>query len=170
MKKILLVLTLLLATVQYAYADFNDGVVAYLMGNYQQAYATMRPLAETANFALAQYYLGMMYLNGQGVDQSYKNAGKWFLKAAEQGIPQAQYKLGMLYFKGQGMPLDFVRAYAWFSAGAAHKHRLSIEALPKAKAELSAAELKDANQLAAKYIKDYGPKPKSKSDAQGGNP
>lgn len=165
MKKMLLALTLLLAGIQLAYADFNDGVVAYLMGNYQQAYATMRPLAETTNFSLAQYYLGMMYLNGQGVDQSYKDAGKWFLKAAEQGIPQAQYKLGMLYFKGQGLPLDFVRAYAWFRAGASHNHKLSIEALPKAKAKLSADELKDAERLAAKYIKDYGPKPKSKNQS-----
>lgn len=169
MKKIVFALTLLLAGMQFAHADFNDGVVAYLMGNYQQAYATMRPLAETANFSLAQYYLGMMYLNGQGVDQSYKKAGKWFLKAAEQGIPQAQYKLGMLYFKGQGLPLDFVRAYAWFRTGASHHHELSIKAVPKAKAELSAAELKDAEQLAGQYIKKYGPSKKPQGSENTGS-
>lgn len=141
-----------------ARADFNDGVVAYLMGDYQTAYNTMRALAETADHGYAQYYVGMMYLNGQGVTQSYEDAGQWFLKAAEHSIPQAQYKLGLLYSNGQGLPRDYERAYAWYKAGAAHNHPRSVEALDDARTRLSAAELVEAEKLATKFASEYGPK------------
>ena len=35
--------------------------------------------------ASAQYNLGFMYLNGQGVPQNYAEAAKWYRKAAVQG-------------------------------------------------------------------------------------
>ncbi|MEM6998969.1 MAG: sel1 repeat family protein, partial [Pseudomonadota bacterium] len=50
-------------------ADFNDGVVTYLMGDYDKAFTTMQSLAETSDHGFAQYYLGMMYMKGQGVEQ-----------------------------------------------------------------------------------------------------
>ena len=146
------------AVVPAARADFNDGVVAYTMGEYQSAYNTMRSLAETSDHAYAQYYVGMMYLNGQGVEQSYADAGTWFRKAAEHSIPQAQYKLATLYFNGQGVPRDFEYAYAWYSAGAAHRHTKSLEAVADARAKLSPEELKEAEKLSEKFIRDYGPK------------
>ncbi len=138
-------------------ADFNDGVVAYLMGQYDKAYSTMRSLAESSNHAYAQYYVGMMHLNGQGVEQDYKEAGRWFRKAAEQRIPQAQYKLGMLYMKGQGLPQDYEYAYSWFRVGASHQHKKSIEAIARAKEKLSEEELKEAEKLGLEFIGKYGP-------------
>jgi TPR repeat protein len=154
--RLLLLAALLIAAP--ARADFNDGVVAYLMGDYQTAYNTMRSLAETADHGYAQYYLGMMYLNGQGVEQSYEDAGTWFRKAAEHSIPQAQYRLGTLYFNGQGLPRDYEYAYAWFSTGAVHGHQKSIESVADARSRLSPEELKEAEKLSEKFIRDYGPK------------
>ena len=40
--------------------------------------------AEQEN-AMAQYNLGVMYKNGQGVKQDYEKAVYWYKKAAEQG-------------------------------------------------------------------------------------
>jgi len=157
MKKILC-LMLALAVAQIARADFNDGVVEYSMGQYEQAYATMRSLAETADHGYAQYYVGMMHLNGQGVPQSDEEAARWFLKAAEHGIPQAQYKLGELYSSGHGVPRDFERAFAWYKTGAAHRHRLSQQAAIKAAALLTPEELKEAEKLSEKLVRAYGPK------------
>ncbi len=157
-RHVLVVTCLCAAVVPAARADFNDGVIAYTMGEYQTAYNTMRSLAETADHAYAQYYLGMMYLNGQGVVQSYEDAGTWFRKAAEHSIPQAQYKLATLYFNGQGVPRDYEYAYAWYSAGVAHKHAKSIAAIADARARLSAEELVEAEKLSQKFIRDYGPK------------
>lgn len=159
MKKINILLVLLFSLfTSTVHADFNDGVVTYLMGDYDKAFTTMQSLAETSDHGYAQYYLGMMYMKGQGVEQDYKLAGQWFRKASEKSIPQAQYKLGNLYYKGKGVPKDYEFAYVWFSVGATHKHNLSVGAVNKAKEKLSEDELKEADKLIAKYSKQYGPK------------
>ena len=46
---------------------------------------------------MAQYNLGVMYDNGDGVPQDYKEAVKWYRLAAEQGDASAQYNLGLMY-------------------------------------------------------------------------
>ena len=50
----------------------------------------------------AQYNLGLCYIYGNGVSQSFKEAAKWLEKAAKQGHIEAQYNLGVCYLKGQG--------------------------------------------------------------------
>ena len=40
--------------------------------------------------------LGVLYRNGKGVSQDYKEAVKWYRKAANQGFEFAQMKLDML--------------------------------------------------------------------------
>lgn len=45
----------------------------------------------------AQYHLGVMYRDGQGVPRDDKEAVKWFRLAAEQGYADAQYRLGSMY-------------------------------------------------------------------------
>lgn len=157
MKRALFTFILLACLAPYSRADFNDGVVAYLTGRYEEAYATMRSLAETADHGYAQYYVAMMHLNGQGVQQDYEEAAKWFRKAAEHGIPQAQYKLGSLYLNGQGMPRDYEQAYAWYLTGAAHQHKQSVAALEGVRERLSPEELKEAEKLSQKLVRAYGP-------------
>ena len=39
--------------------------------------------------AKAQFNLGVLYFNGQGVKQDFVNAKKWFEKAAKQGHAEA---------------------------------------------------------------------------------
>lgn len=159
MKKISLIFILILPLLSmHVRADFNDGVVTYLMGDYDKAFTTMQSLAETSDHGFAQYYLGMMYMKGQGVEQDYKLASEWFRKASEKSIPQAQYKLGDLYLKGRGVPKDYEFAYVWFSVGSAHEHQLSKNAINKAKDKLSPEELQEADKLITKYVKQYGPK------------
>lgn len=161
MRKLLIAL-LLVALSGTARADFNEGVVAYLTGDYDKAYATMRSLAETTDHAYAQYYVGMMFLKGQGVAQDYKEAGQWFLKAAEQRIPQAQFQLGSLYLSGDGLPRDPEQAYAWFKVGASHHHAKSTNSIDKARKQLSAEELAEAEKLSSRWIEQYGPDPDAK--------
>ena len=43
--------------------------------------------------AEAQYSLGLYYYHGNGVSQDYKEAAKWFSKAAEQGNEWALWRL-----------------------------------------------------------------------------
>ena len=46
--------------------------------------------------ANAQFRLGYMYPDGQGVPQDYEAAAAWYRKAAEQGNKWAQYLLGLM--------------------------------------------------------------------------
>jgi ankyrin repeat protein/uncharacterized protein YdaT len=62
--------------------------------------------------------LGIMYLQGNGVPQNYKEAEKWFRKAAKKGIAAAQVNLGIMYLQGNGVPQDYKEAEQWFRKAA----------------------------------------------------
>ena len=64
--------------------------------------------------AEAQYNLGVMYENGQGVRQDDAEAFRWYRKAAEQGVAEAQYNLGAMYYSGQGVRQNFHLSKEWF--------------------------------------------------------
>ena len=72
----------------------------------------------TRNSATAQHNLGGMYRDGQGVEKDFKEAVKWYQKAAEQGLATAQYNLGAMYRQGQGVEQDFKEAVKWWHKAA----------------------------------------------------
>jgi uncharacterized protein len=61
----------------------------------------------------AQYHLGRVYLDGQGVGKDTKQAIRWLWLAADKGQYQAQAVLGALLFKGQSVPRDGARGLMW---------------------------------------------------------
>lgn len=73
--------------------------------------------AEQGN-AAAEYNLGVIESQGQGVPQDYAKAAQWFLKAAQQGNVRAQYNLGAMYDLGEGVPQDYAQAALWFRKAA----------------------------------------------------
>lgn len=77
----------------------------------------------------AQYNLGYMYHNGQGVRQDYRQARQWYEKAAEQGDAQAQYNLGVMYFNGDGAPRNFIMARRCFELAAALEYQDALLSL-----------------------------------------
>jgi len=68
--------------------DFDRGVSAYNDGDYPTALREFRLAAEQGN-ALAQYNLGIMYGNGQGLPQNHQLAYMWFSLAAAKGVERA---------------------------------------------------------------------------------
>ena len=170
MKKIYSVIFLMFLGVQTAHADRNDGAYAYLQGDYETAYNTMISLAKTSDDEIAQYYLGIMYMKGQGVEQDFDKAGEWFRKASEQGLAVAMYKLAGLYTKGEGVPKDLEFAYVWYSVAAVQEHQKSINILDKAREKLSDEELASANQLVAEYVEKYGAKDEEEGKSIGKDP
>jgi len=72
----------------------------------------IKKLAESGDVE-AQFNLGFMYDQGQGVPQNYSKAIKWYRKAADQGHVDAQYFLGTMYVQGQGVPLNYAEATKW---------------------------------------------------------
>ncbi|TXT24353.1 MAG: TPR repeat SEL1 subfamily [Gallionellaceae bacterium] len=81
--------------------------------------ATRYRNAAEKGIADAQFVLGAMYANGQGVERNYHEAVAWYRKAADQGYAKAQYNLGRMYISGQGVPYDYLQAVKWFNRAAA---------------------------------------------------
>ena len=98
-------------------ADGRKALLAYSRGEYATALGIYRPLADHGQ-ALAEYILGLMYANGQGVPKDYAEALKWHLKAAEQGEAKAQFSVGLMYFKGLGTEKNLAEAFKWYARAA----------------------------------------------------
>ncbi|MFN7039397.1 MAG: tetratricopeptide repeat protein [Alphaproteobacteria bacterium] len=98
----------------YAPAQRALGEV-YENGLYQQArdfvkaYEWYKKSAEQDDdYALNN--IGMLYLNGYGVEKNYYEAFNYFVRATEKGNPLAQYNLGFLYENGYGIKKDLILA------------------------------------------------------------
>ena len=76
-------------------ADIDSGTRAYQQKDYSTALKEFAPLAEQGN-AVAQLFLGRMYMMGQGVLKDPDQAVKWFKASAAQGNGDAQFFLGSL--------------------------------------------------------------------------
>lgn len=147
-----------------ARADFNDGVAAYVRGEYDKAAKIFLPLAENAGDPYAQRFLGEMYAKGQGVEQNYEQAIKWYRSSAENGVAASQYKLGLMYRDGQGLAQDMEYAYAWLRVAARQGNKLAPTALSSLEGKLSGAELEEAKKLSDEFIRKYGEAPTLKPE------
>ena len=72
--------------------------------------------------AYAQYNLGLMYDNGEGVPENDAEAVKWYGKAADQGHSGAQSNLGFMYDNGEGVPENDAEAVKWYRKAADQGH------------------------------------------------
>jgi hypothetical protein len=82
-----------------------------------QALATLRELA-AAGDAVAQYNLGVLYLQGIAVTQDLPTAVEWWKKDADEGQVDAQYKLAHSYRVGRGIEPDAGKAFYWYARAA----------------------------------------------------
>ena len=76
----------------------KTGMQEFHNGNYDEAYSLLTKSAE-AGLKYSQYYLGLMYLKGQGVDKSYTNGMSWIGVAKESKIPEIVEMFDSLYEK-----------------------------------------------------------------------
>lgn len=78
---------------------------------------TTSALANQGN-ASAQFNLGVMYDEGNGVAQDTAKAFEWYQKAAEQGNASAQFNIGWMYEHTDGVSQDSVKAVEWYRKAA----------------------------------------------------
>lgn len=93
-------------------AVLEDAQAAYAAGDYGRAAGLFQTAAEQGD-AAAQYNLGVLYENGQGVVKDYSRAAVWYRKSADMGDVNAQNNLANLYMFGLGVPLDIGEAVKW---------------------------------------------------------
>ena len=89
----------------------------------------------------AQYMLGILYFNGDGVEKDLVRSAQWYRKAAENGHESAQYELALCYLYGDGVEANTEEAIHWFKSGKALGDTRCEEKLAELTAEGSAAGL-----------------------------
>ncbi len=87
-----------------------------------KAFGWYQKLAADGN-AYWQAELGVLYLEGKGVEQNYELAENCFRKAASSpdGDALAEYQLGKMHSEGLGIPKDLAKAASWYKKAADHK-------------------------------------------------
>jgi len=153
MKK-LLILLLLIPSLSWG-ADYEKGVTAYNQGDYATAIKEWTPLAKQGH-ASAQYNLGVIYKNGDGVVQNYKTAVKWYTLAAEQGHAMAQNNLGSMYYRGDGVLQDNIYAHLWYNISASSVASNAAENRTIVEEKMTTADISKAQELARQCVnKNY---------------
>jgi uncharacterized protein len=150
MKRFAIVLALSMALA--AHAGIDEGVQAYIAGDYAKAMDEFKPLAEKGD-PNAQYYMGFLYHHGYGVKRNEAEASKWFGMGAAQGEWQSQYYLGVILEKGVGVKQDLPTAHMWLSLAATNPgttFRDSLhtkEAIGKLEHKMNAEQIAQAKEM-----------------------
>lgn len=98
----------------------------------------------------------MRYSAGEGIAEDYKEAVKWYEKAAEQGDISSQVNLGVMYFMGQGGPPDYVQAHMWYSVAAANGDEEAGRLRNDVEERMTFLNVESAKKLARRWIEIYG--------------
>ncbi|NOU01753.1 MAG: sel1 repeat family protein [Gallionella sp.] len=130
---------------------YQEGVEAYQAGNFTLAAEKFRTLAEQGD-ASAQFNLGSLYRQGEGVAQDDKQAALWWAKAADQGHTDAMDNLGLRFAKGEGVELDLVQAYKWFSIAGMRKNESAAANAKVTLAKMTPAQIEEAQNIAKEWM------------------
>ncbi len=130
--------------------SFDDAFAAYDRGNYAIAARKMKTSADEGN-AMAQFTLGLMYENGQGVPKDYAEANKWYRLSAAQAEARLPIRIGNIYTNGQGVPQDYAEAVKWYIL--AGDRSLSEEQHPLGSSALEAHGVRQDYHEAVKWYR-----------------
>lgn len=142
-----------------AFADAAAGSAAFEKGDYVRAMAEWASAAERGD-PDAEFGLGMLYERGDGaVVQSYKDADRWYRKAAEHDHIGAQYRLALIWSAGSDdFPADIVEAYKWILL--ASERGLSTDVKAQLEAILTRPQQEEGRKRAAKWKEEHAAKKK----------
>ena len=150
LKYVLATIVLVSFAAPVAAGSYDDAVSALSRGDYATAMRLFRPLAEQGD-AKAQFTIGLMYVNGQGVQRNDAEALRWYRLAAERGDARAQFNLGIMYRNGQGVPQDYVHAFMWLSLSAARGNQSAINNQGIVAQQMTPAQLAEAQKRASEW-------------------
>ena len=95
---------------------------------YKKAIPWYRRAAEN-KLPIAIFNLGMMYFNGDGVEENWPIAFEWLHKAAMCGYPASQFMVGLMYGRGQGVSENMFKAHKWMIIAARNGNKKAKEAV-----------------------------------------
>lgn len=103
----------------------------------------------------AEYLLGQLYLNGDGVAQDYSKAYDYTLKAANKNVEGAQYNAGFMVARGLGTARNPIEAYKWFALAAQQRYPAAAQNREIMRSQLTPEELQKAEAL----VQGFRPQP-----------
>ena len=106
----------------------RQGIEAYEQQNYNEAMMVFTQLSATGHMK-APRYIGLMYLNGYGVEKNAQRAVAEFNKAAVLGDITSQFWLGYCYEQGIGVAQNTDEALKWYRLSAQRGDRISAPAM-----------------------------------------
>ncbi|HET6402019.1 MAG TPA: tetratricopeptide repeat protein [Candidatus Kapabacteria bacterium] len=111
--------------------DFAKNIERYRISPTGPGWENYRPRAETImnriepepavndlSEAKKLNELGMMYFDGDGVEQDYSKAFAYLIQAAEMGNSTAQHNLALMYEDGLGVEQNSANAIGWWTKAA----------------------------------------------------
>jgi len=93
----------------------------------------------------------LMYKNGQGVPQDYKEAVKWYRLSAEQGDATAQFNLGNQYANGTGVLQDYALAHMWFNLSGSNGDKHAVHNRDIIEKRMSPTQIEKAQDMARNW-------------------
>jgi TPR repeat protein len=110
--------------------------------------------AAKKKLASAQYNLGVMYYNGQGVKKDFHQASKAYTKAAEQNYALAQFNLALMYYEGKGVEKSVEKSFIWNSIAAMNGYANAEKSRTMDMRDLSSEQIERAREIMnEKYTK-----------------
>ena len=113
---LILIVFLSIQSLSFANPNLKDGIDAYNIKNYKEAYGIFSQLSKQGD-SQARYILGTMYLNGLGVKKDLSKTLYWWEKSAQLN-KEALYGLGFLYSLGQGVELNYKKSFDYWQKAA----------------------------------------------------
>ncbi|MCX6292599.1 MAG: tetratricopeptide repeat protein [Bacteroidetes bacterium] len=116
-KQFLFTLILACSSIVFCYGQsaeelFKQGKDSLAFGNVQAGVILINRAA-VAGLPEAEYALGTLYQQGNGVEKNDTTAAFWMIKASENGWRDAQYQLAYLYAGGKGVQHSLDKAFEW---------------------------------------------------------
>jgi TPR repeat protein len=119
--------------------------------NYEQALHWYQKAADQ-NHRLAQFNLGQMFAQGQGMPRSDSMALMWVRRAADGGDAGAQFNMGDRYARASmhGSEMDAaesrIESYKWFTLAAAQNYRDALLCADSATMKMTREEVMEGNR------------------------
>jgi uncharacterized protein len=91
--------------------------------NYEEGLRWMKIYGEKSPDSM--FGVGELFMKGESLKQDNKEALKWFIRAANQGVPEFQWAVGQLYTEGEIVEKNPKKEAEWYEKAARANHPLS---------------------------------------------
>ena len=95
---------------------------------------------------------GTLWELGKIEKRNPTEAGKWFLRAAENGEVDAQFQIGVFLARGDGVEQDVVEGYKWLNLASLGSHEGAKTARTELLKQMRPDAVTEAQKRSGEYI------------------